>query len=120
MMVIDQTGAERLNAAQSFDLRQRERRGCNLFAVISTIHGESGVRIINISAGGVGFTIDPMLALKPGERVTLRQAVLGEVRCIIRWTIHPRYGAEFDPPGRSPPGARALYDSLAPGNGPSG
>lgn len=118
--MIDQAGKERFNAVQAIDHRQRDRRDCNLKAVIITAHGEWGARIINISAGGAGFTIDPMLALKPGERITLRQDVLGEARCVVRWTAHPRYGAEFDPPGRTPPGARALYDSLGPGSARSG
>jgi PilZ domain len=111
-MVIDQ---ERFKTAQPVDHRRRDRRDCYLQAHIATHHGESGARIINISAGGVGFTIDPMLGLKPGERVMLRQALLGEVRCVVRWGMHPRYGAEFEPAGRTPPGARALYDSLGPG-----
>jgi hypothetical protein len=119
-MMINQRGGERFSAVQSADQRRRDRRDCSLMAIITTVHGESGARIINISEGGLGFTIDPMLALKPGEKVTLRQQLLGEVRCIIRWTTHPRYGAEFDPPGRTPPGARTLYDSLAPSAGASG
>lgn len=117
---MDQRGGERFSAVQSIDQRRRDRRDCSLRAIITTVHGESGARIINISEGGLGFTIDPMLALKPGEKVTLRQQVLGEVRCIIRWTTHPRYGAEFEPPGRTPPGARTLYDSLGAASARSG
>lgn len=113
-------GQERFSAAQHVDHRRRDRRDCNLPALIATRDGEFSARIINISAGGVGFTIDPMLSLKPGERVMLRQSLLGEVRCVVRWGMHPRYGAEFEPPGRTPPGAQALYDSLDPGTGTYG
>ncbi len=113
-------GTERFTTVQPFDPRRRDRRDCDLGAVITTSSGESGARLLNISAGGVGFTIDPMLGLKPGEKIMLRQELLGEVRCIVRWTLHPRYGAEFEPAGRTPPGARALYDSLSPGQARSG
>lgn len=112
--MIDRLGGERFSTVQPLDHRRRDRRDCNLQAALTSTHGEWSARIINISAGGLGFTIDPMLALKPGERITLRQRDLGEVRCIVRWSTHPRYGAEFDPPGRTPPGASALFDSLGP------
>jgi hypothetical protein len=42
----------------------------------------------------------------------VRQEVLGEARLIVRWGIPPRYGAAFEPPDRTPPGAKHLYDSL--------
>jgi hypothetical protein len=105
-------GEGRFSAVQPFDHRRRDRRGCDIGAAIIISHGELRARIFNISAGGIGFTIDPMLGLKPGERILMRQEMLGEVRCVIRWSIHPRYGAAFDPDDRTPPGARNLYDSL--------
>jgi hypothetical protein len=80
--------------------------------VIVTSHGETGIRIINISAGGIGFTADPLLGLKPGDPIMVRQEVLGEVRLTLRWGIPPRYGAAFEPPDKTPPGARILFDGL--------
>jgi hypothetical protein len=55
-----------------------------------------------------------MFRLRPGERIMMRQDMLGEVRCIVRWTLHPRYGAAFEPNGKMPPGVRAVCDSLGP------
>lgn len=119
-MSIDLGGDDRFSTVPPFDHRQTERRDCDLAAAVTTGHGESRARIVNISGGGLSFTIDTMLRLRPGERVTIRQDMLGEVRCIVHWTLHPRYGAAFEPPGRMPPGARAVYDSLGPSRGMSG
>lgn len=113
-MSIGRLGEERFSAVRPFDHRRRDRRRCDLGAAIIISHGELRARIVDISAGGIGFTIDPILGLKPGERIIMRQETLGEVRCVIRWSIHPRYGAAFDPDDRTPPGARTLYDSLCP------
>ena len=113
-MSIGLAGEERFGAADPFDHRRRDRRACDLGAAVVTCHGEWRARIINVSAGGLGFTIDPMLGLKPGQHIMMRQQTLGQVRCIVRWSLHPRYGAEFDPPGRTPAGARTLYDLLGP------
>jgi hypothetical protein len=113
-------GEKRFSAVQPFDHRRRDRRVCDIGAAIIISHGELRARIFNISAGGIGFTIDPMLALKPGDRILVRQEMLGEVRCVIRWSVHPRYGAAFDPDDRTPPGARNLYDSLGPETDQSG
>jgi PilZ domain len=119
-MSIELAGVDRFNTVRPFDHRRLDRRACDLRAALATSHGEIGARIVNISAAGVGFTIDPMLGLKPGERVILKQETLGEVRCIVRWTMHPRYGAEFEPGGRTPPGAHALYEELEAGSGKAG
>jgi hypothetical protein len=113
-------GEGRFSAVQPFDHRRRDRRVCDIGAAIIISHGELRARIFNISPGGIGFTIDPLLGLKPGERILMRQAMLGEVRCLIRWSIHPRYGAAFDPDDRKPPGARNFYDSLGPETDQSG
>ena len=99
-------------AVRPFDLRRLDRRNCDLAAVIVTSHGETGIRIINISPGGIGFTADPLLGLKTGDPVMVRQEVLGEVRLILRWGIPPRYGAAFEPPDKTPSGARILFDAL--------
>ncbi len=116
-MAEDVFGVERFGIASPSGLRRRaERRDCSLTAAISTPHGEARVRVINVSAGGIGFTTDPVLGLKPGDRFTLRHEKLGDVRCLVRWGLHNRYGAEFEPPGRTPGGIQAFYDSLSPGS----
>lgn len=116
-MSIDLVGVEQFRTAQPFDPRRRDRRACDLRAVICTRDGELSARILNISGEGIGFAIDPLLGLKPGDGITLRQETMGEVRCIVRWTLHPRYGAEFEPPGKTPPGVRDIYDSIPGGHG---
>jgi hypothetical protein len=113
-MSIDLGRYERFSAVPPLDHRHSERRDCDLAAALNTLHGESRARIVNISGGGLSFTIDTMLRLKPGERITMRQQLLGEVRCIVRWTVHPRYGAAFEPDEKMPPGVRTFYDSLGP------
>lgn len=117
-MTKDIFGVERFQTAATADQRRRlERRECDLLATAGTSHGEARVRILNISAGGVGFTIDPILSLKPGDRITLRHEKLGELPCLIRWSLHPRYGAEFAFSGKIPAGVSAFYDSLSSGRG---
>lgn len=114
-MVPDIFGALRLKTVQSFDHRPRlERRLCDLAARISTVHGEAHARILNISAGGIGFLTDPVLRLKPGETFTIRHQHLGDLQCQIRWALHSRYGAEFDEAGKTSGAVRAFYDSLPP------
>lgn len=108
----DQAEDGEARLVRPFDLRRLDRRNCDLAAVLVTAHGESGIRIINISPGGIGFTANPLLGLKTGEPVMVRQEVLGEVRLILRWGIPPRYGAAFEPPDKTPPGARILFDAL--------
>jgi hypothetical protein len=111
-MIFDRGEDGQARAVRPFDLRRLDRRSCDLAAVLVTSHGEAGIRIINISAGGIGFTADPLLGLKPCEPIMVRQEVLGEVRLILRWGIPPRYGAAFEPPNTTPPGARILFDAL--------
>ena len=120
-MTKDIFGVERFNAAPVSDQRRRlERRECDLQATASTSHGDARVRVLNISAGGIGFAIDPMLTLRPGDRMTLRHEKLGEIPCLIRWSLHPRYGAEFAFSGKIPAGVSAFYDSLPTGPGKTG
>jgi hypothetical protein len=113
-MCADMIDYGRLPAGPTFEFRRAERRRCRIEATILTAHGETGVTIIDIAAGGLALLVDPLLPLKPGERIMVRQQTLGEVRCIIRWGLHPRYGVQFDPPGRTPSGAQKLYGSLPP------
>jgi hypothetical protein len=115
-MTKDVFGVERFHTAATADQRRRlERRACDVQATAGTSHGDARVRILNISAGGIGFTIDPMLTLKPGDRMTLRHEKLGDIPCLIRWSLHPRYGAEFAFSGKVPAGVSAFYDSLPSG-----
>lgn len=115
-MTKDIFGVERFHTVATGDQRRRlDRRECDLQATVGTTHGDARVRILNISAGGIGFTIDPMLALKPGDKITLRHERLGEIPCLIRWSLHPRYGAEFAFSGKIPAGISAFYDSLPAG-----
>ncbi len=102
----------RFSAVQLLDVRRAERRACHIPAGIVTSYGETGAVILNISAGGLALRVDPLMTLRPGERISVRQDVLGELRCTVRWGLHPRYGVQFDHPGGTPPGARRLYDSL--------
>lgn len=115
-MTKDIFGVERFQTAPTADqCRRLERRDCDLQATAGTSHGDARVRVINISAGGIGFTIDPMLTLKPGDRITLQHERLGAVPCLIRWSLHPRYGAEFAFAGKIPTGISTFYDSRPPG-----
>jgi hypothetical protein len=114
-MCADRTSYGRFSAVHWFEFRRADRRKCRIEAGIVTPHGETGAIILDIAAGGLALLVDPLLTLKPGERITVKQKMLGEVRCVIRWGLHPRYGVQFDPPGRTPPGAQRLYESLPPG-----
>lgn len=97
----------------AFDQRRRsERRACALTAVIDTGRGAASARITDLSACGIGFVLDTVLALRPGERMLMRHDQLGSVPCVIRWVMHPRYGAEFDAGGKLLAQINAFYDSL--------
>ena len=113
-MCADRTGYERFSAVHWFEFRRADRRRCRIDAGLVTPYGETGAVIMDIGAGGLALLVDPLLTLKPGERITVREKLLGEVRCVIRWGLHPRYGVQFDPPGKTPPGAHRLYESLPP------
>ncbi len=115
-MSIDATFAARTRtSAAGGDLRRQERRECDLGCSITTSHGEARIRLINISPGGIGFTADPVLAFRPADQFTLRHTKLGDLRCVVRWALHPRYGAEFDAAGKTSQTVRQFYDSLPPG-----
>lgn len=94
--------------------RHSERRGCRLRVGIVTRHGTFHALLNDLSAGGIGFTVDRLLALRPGERLVMSHHDLGEVACVVRWSAHPRYGAEFETGSKLPAGIRAFYDTLGP------
>ena len=113
-MALAQSGLNIRDPQQAYDQRRRtERRACNLQAVIVTRHGEISGRIYNLSAGGAGISIDPVVSLRPGESFVLRHDVLGEIPCIVRWAVHPRFGAEFTVAGAALASVHAVYDRLS-------
>ncbi|MFM8746385.1 MAG: PilZ domain-containing protein [Aestuariivirga sp.] len=106
-----------LEGTQAFSQRRRaDRRDCNLDATITTRHGEIRARVHNLSAGGVGFSIDPVISLKPGDVFTLRHEKLGDVACVVRWAMQSRHGAEFTETGAPLAGVHAFYDTLPSGH----
>ncbi len=105
-----------LEGAQPFDQRRRtDRRACSLDAMITTRHGEVRAQVHNISAGGIGFSIDPIISLKPGDAFTLRHEKLGDVACVVRWSMQSRHGAEFAAAGAALASVHAFYDTLPSG-----
>lgn len=102
----------RFSTVQWLHDRRAERRACHIPTVIVTAYGETGAIILNISEGGLELRFDSIMTMRPGERIGVRQDILGEVRCTVRWGLHPRYGVRFDQSGGTPPGAQRLYDSL--------
>jgi hypothetical protein len=102
-----------LEGARPFDQRRRtDRRLCNLQALITTRHGEVRAQVHNLSAGGIGFSIDPVISLKPGDIFTLRHEKLGDVACVVRWSMQSRHGAEFTETGAALASVHAFYDTL--------
>lgn len=97
--------------------RRSERRRCRLDVGLIVPRGTVQALLENISAGGIGFTVDRFVALRPGERVILSHHDLGEVCCVVRWSAHPRYGAEFEAGGKLPAALKAFYDALGPAPG---
>ena len=97
-----------------------ERRACRLEIVLETAHGSSRAVLRNLSAGGIGFTTDTLLFLNLGDPLLACHGLIGRVACVVRWAIHPNYGAEFTAAPAARASALAFYDSLAqsPGNAP--
>ncbi|MEI7599606.1 MAG: PilZ domain-containing protein [Aestuariivirga sp.] len=105
-------------APSPLDQRRRsERRPCPLAVTVRCNAGDHPARLIDLSSGGAGIRIDTLVALKPGTRFFLIHPALGEVPCILRWAMHPRYGAEFQMGNYTLSRIGALYDSLPPGPG---
>lgn len=101
--------------ATPLDQRRRfERRRCSLRVGLVTRHGTFHVRLDDISAGGIGFTVLGLIKLKPGERLILSHDRWGEVPCVVRWAVYPRYGAAFEAGGKIPAGVKSFYDTLGP------
>lgn len=100
-------------AHRVFELRRRsERRSTSLAAVIVTSDGEVHARLTDVSAGGLGLRVDHLAMLRPGQHLRVTCPQFGEVTCIIRWAIPPRYGAEVTSRGHELARLRHFYDTL--------
>ena len=112
-MTTDVFGSDRFPSAASFDHRPRvDRRTCRLTARIATRGGHTVCTIVNISIGGLGFDLAPLIRLRLGEAIVILHDRLGELHATVRWSMHPRYGAAFDAAGARSQAVRAFYDSL--------
>lgn len=94
--------------------RRSQRRTCNLLVNLITSRAETSARLRDLSAEGVGFTADPLLDLRPAERLVMSHRDLGEIRLILRWAAPPRYGAEIEPRTQNLAPLIAFYDRLPP------
>jgi hypothetical protein len=79
---------------------------------LTTRHGEVGCRIINVSLGGVGFTVDAIIRLRPDERVVVFSRHTERLFCNVRWASLVRYGAEFEIGAGIPETFMRFYASL--------
>ena len=102
----------------AFDQRRRsERRRCDLPVVVRTGGGDLPATLIDVSAGGFGLRMATLALLRPGTKLLVVHPRLGEVSCVLRWSMHPRYGAEFTAGLHMLARVHAFYDALprAPG-----
>lgn len=112
-MTPDLTGIETRPSRRSLHQRRRsERRGCDLMITVRAAGAEYAARLLDLSEGGAGLGIATLIPFRPGATIRLAGAPLGDVRCVIRWAIHPRYGVEFQGGPQTLERVRALYDSL--------
>lgn len=97
----------------AFDQRRRsERRICDLQVVVRTSGGDMSGRLVDVSAGGLGLRIATLSPLKPGMKLLVVHHRLGDIPCVLRWSMHPRYGAEFLAGRNALSRVHALYDAL--------
>ena len=107
--------AEQSTARSALDPRRRsERRPCRLDVTIRTPVGDYSAQLVDLSEGGAGIRLDPIIRLRPGTPVSIIASRLGDIACILRWAIPPHYGAEFTAASKDHPLVRAFYDALAP------
>ena len=107
------TDAARTALLPSLSQRRRsERRICSDVARVRMAGGEYAARLVDISTGGIGLTIEAFLPLRPGTDVVVIHPQLGEVACQLRWSMHPRYGADFRAGSHALSRVMAFYDSL--------
>lgn len=104
---------ERLTPRSALDQRRRsERRSCRIHIIVRTLAGDCNAVLLDLSAEGFGFRVDPLMRLRPGQPVSIVTPVLGKVTSIVRWAMPPRYGAEFTAAGKTLARVRSFYDSL--------
>lgn len=112
-MPAESFGVEPSTVRPATDLRRRsERRSCRLDVTLRTPGGDCQALLLDISAEGIGIRVDALMRLRPGTPVSLVAPPLGDVSCIVRWAMPPRYGAEFTAAATALAGVRSFYDSL--------
>ena len=117
-MPAESHGLHRAETFSALDQRRRfARRRCSLRVLLGTPGGEVWARLTDMSEGGLGFTSDSLLMLRPGQRVLINHQKVGAVCCVVRWAIPPRYGAEVTASGSALARLKAFYDALAPDPG---
>jgi hypothetical protein len=117
-MPAESCGAEHATARSALDPRRRsDRRPCRLDVTIRTPVGDCPALLLDLSEGGAGIRVDPVIRLRPGTPISITAPVLGDISCIVRWAIPPRYGAEFTVASHGLARVRSFYDTLAPAPG---
>ena len=117
-MSAEPRGLQHARRAPALDQRRRsERRACDLRVVVRLASGEVAARLVNISAGGIGAEIETLVPLRPSTQFLLVHPRLGEIPCVLRWAMHPRYGAEYLAARQSLERISAFYDALPPAPG---
>ncbi|WP_421695387.1 PilZ domain-containing protein [Aestuariivirga sp.] len=94
--------------------RRSERRSCDLAVRLITGNGVGRARLRDISAEGAGFAADIILALRPGDKLTIEHDQLGSIPGIVRWAAPPRYGVEFQSGGQPMTRLNTYLDALRP------
>ena len=92
--------------------RRSERRLCDLPVVVRTSGGEFLASLLDLSSGGAGLRIATLMPFRPGARFRLVDARIGDIRCVVRWAMHPRYGVEFAAGPQTLARIHAFYDTL--------
>ena len=117
-MPAESYGLRRTEICSALDQRRRfARRPCSLRILLGTPGGEVWARLTDVSEGGLGFTSDSLVMLRPGQRVLINHQMVGAVSCVVRWAIPPRYGAEVTASGSPLARLKTFYDTLAPAPG---
>ena len=94
--------------------RREERRDCHAPATLKCASGEFPCAVNDIAMGGVGLTLGATSAkLIFCESIVLKSDILGEVRGIVRWSAHPRYGIEIEDVASRPASFEAFFQSLS-------
>lgn len=109
---------EQSTARSALDPRRRSaRRPCRLDVTIRTPVGDCKAQLVDLSEGGAGIHLDPIIRLRPGTPISIIASKLGDIACIVRWANPPHYGAEFTAAGMDHILLRSFYDALAPAPG---